>query len=692
MRDSTPNTAVRGMLFLLTVYIAGIVVPARLRADTTHDLYDLNVDTVIGYAGIYRMDTWVPVSIRIANEGRNIAGTLSLEKAQGSAFSIQGSVIYAKRLDLPGRSSKRFSFVIPLRYTSQPLTVRVMDGETEAYTREIDVKGGGIQTGIILALSRRPTLDFLFRFWTEERNIPNRIILYPLVDFLPDRWYGYDGVELVVLHDTHLRNLTHEQVSALGMWVSAGGVVVISGGMHFGDGSFAKLKDLMPATFTGTEEIRLPVRIRGVQPSFSDSDFSDSDRDDAILNTIRDSVLTAGTAAGTSGDSRIAITRITDVAGETFMSAVTSEGEIPLAVRHSYDRGVVYFLAFDYAARPFLRWEGRTALWGRILAESRGARPLAGFFDYTHVTEEIIKEPLHEFPSSLIVLISTVGYALFFGLLLRFNRKKKRLRWLTYVVPLVAMLVTVGTLYRETRSVEGILLDFSVAEVSLPSEHVPVLNDLMLVTLADRPFGIRTPETGALFSLREERDLIVQEDRGGLRVEDVISDGWSREQLRMYSLQNLTVSGGKTESENLIELSMKNESGYKIEDACLVHAGMPYYIGTFMPDDEMKESLRKTQVLRRPEDDWDYFMRGWDPIRAKALRTIVLCNEWREIREAYTLVVGWLPTPLVAAEPDVETIKRVSAHMVLIKVPMGEYTDPAADRFFGIGLPGEDAY
>ncbi len=52
--------------------------------------------------------------------------------------------------------------------------------------------------------------------------------------FLPETWYGYDGVELLIMNVERIQSLRDRQFQALQEWIKRGGALVTAGGVNCG--------------------------------------------------------------------------------------------------------------------------------------------------------------------------------------------------------------------------------------------------------------------------------------------------------------------------------------------------------------------------------------------------------------------------------------------------------------------------
>lgn len=183
------------------------------------------------------------------------------------------------------------------------------------------------------------------------------------VELLPDRWIGYDGVDVVVLttgkRDFVLKLAEDSEAArrtALLEWVRRGGQVIMSVGKNKQEVAqlLAKLP-LLDVKITGSE-VMGPMRILANQ-------WSERQLHQAQLEKVEVATLVPGP--------RVAV--------------MLRENRKPVIVQGSYGLGRVVLVGFDLDAPPFTTWDGQEAFWTRMqkeiapyLTARDGARGAAG--------------------------------------------------------------------------------------------------------------------------------------------------------------------------------------------------------------------------------------------------------------------------------------------------------------------------
>ncbi|HEY4232201.1 MAG TPA: hypothetical protein VGM76_02130, partial [Lacipirellulaceae bacterium] len=180
-----------------------------------------------------------------------------------------------------------------------------------------------------------------------EARLGRRVVHVERVDQLPTEWYGYEGVDLLVLTtaDVELcRQLAADQprFAALQRWVELGGRLVLCCGANSPKllGDSGPLASLAPGKFA--ELIRLPQT--------------------RSLENFADSTAPIGKAGAQLA---IATPRLTDVVGE--VEVFGRGNELPIVVRTARGFGELAFVGLDLDRPPLADWSGRNAFWRAVL-------------------------------------------------------------------------------------------------------------------------------------------------------------------------------------------------------------------------------------------------------------------------------------------------------------------------------------
>ena len=424
-----------------------MVTPARLRATacllsflscapvvlTAQGRPRVLVDALVGFNGAAREGRFAPLLVSVSTPGARVTADVTVDVTWGSSLrGTQGTRRYVHHDTFAAGGLRRLPFVFPLTQDARSLAVTVSsDGTTLART-EVDLHAAATTERLVAGISSTLSLDAL-----ADLSAGALRVVYPRIDDLPDSWGGYDGVDMVVVHDTFFRQLRDAQVSALERWVVAGGTVVFTGGA-----------DALQHESAGWGTL-LPVRVTGLGERSSLPELS----------------ALGGGAPAPRGHIPVAESTVRDG------TVLARQGDLPLVVRRVLGQGAVWFLAVDPTLEPLASWPGTLALWRSM--EGGESRPLLDF-GARQVAEDswmgvMLSTPPFTFPPQLLVLLFCVGYLALLLLAIAI-RGKPRARVLLRAAALCTLpLAAAGTAWvlfnRVTFQPSPLLLDASVARV-----------------------------------------------------------------------------------------------------------------------------------------------------------------------------------------------------------------------------------
>jgi len=419
----------------------------------------------IGFDGKYKSGYWAPVWLTLS--GESAAGETS--KLQLSTLSSDGDnvpVVY------PPEENASFSLAkdapAELRYVRMgPIRgklgaeLRSSDGQVVwseslrdlvpppiAATQELLVTiGPDLGVDAALKLTRRP--EALAAFGARVKSAAE----------LPDRWWGYEGVDWIFLPTRDaklLDSITPEQFEAIHQWVLMGGRLVLSVGSR---GETVLADDSRWRVFAPGElaEVR-PLRDRAGLEAFTNTELPwDSDDFQRARPLVTELKATEGRVEFDEGG--------------------VAQGQ-PLASRRPLGFGHVVFLSFDLDDPQLASWPGRPRLLSNLLQRwqgssedtSRQTRQAVQHLGFEDLSGQM-RAALEQFPGITVVNVATVAvltlvYLLLIGpadfLLFRRTGLPAYGAWITF--PLIVLAFT-GAAWYMARSAHGRSLRLNEAEV-----------------------------------------------------------------------------------------------------------------------------------------------------------------------------------------------------------------------------------
>lgn len=313
-----------------------------------------------------RMGRWFPVAVTLSNSGDPVAGEVRMRLRTSGQFSATPDDFYSS-VELPtnsrkivwlyGRMERQDADSIEISFSGRgfrALTARVpiqTVDPTQRLIANITDAGTGIN---YLSSLRGKGLGF-----TVESNGPtppnnNQAPLRPISaphEMVPDRWIGFDAVDLVVLGDFPHASLLPSQIAALRGYANGGGNLLVPGGAQWQRLAQSPLKDLWPLTPEASVAAS-SKEVAGLVDRYWPRPQNGADR---------------------LGGAPVVVTR-----GALKPLAQLKDGtpDAPLFVIGEVGAGRVLFMAADPTQPPFNGWRGLPALWRDIFDNSVRVRRL----------------------------------------------------------------------------------------------------------------------------------------------------------------------------------------------------------------------------------------------------------------------------------------------------------------------------
>ncbi len=383
-------------LFLLLLVLAGFAPPRQLPPGAI----TMTVDA--GFDGSFREDEWLPVYVRLSNDGPDIEGSL-IVRPETSINAVSNR--YSVPISLPQGSRKAAFLYITARAFASQIRVELIDtsgvvmAAQPAPLRSLQTRD---QLHVVVSQSATGVVDLTgvhdggysaFQAIWQTENIPERAA-------------ALNSVDLMLFSDVDSGALSSGQRSALADWVTGGGHLIVTGGTNW-QGTAAGLGDLLPLLPDNSTTLD-DLSPLGEWLRFSAGDLA------------RQTVIATGDLID---------------GAETLVSA----GDLPLLARRTLGAGTVDYLAADPNAQPLRGWAGLSELW-LTLATTVGSFPSWGYGinNWSDATTgvnilpgiDLLPDilPLCGFLAIYIALIGPLNYIV----LNRFNRRE--LAWITIPV------------------------------------------------------------------------------------------------------------------------------------------------------------------------------------------------------------------------------------------------------------------
>jgi len=619
----------RPQIKFLVLVLAVVCLPSPAAAAA------FSMDAVVGFNGSFQLGKWSPLSVVVENRGRPVRGKLEVIVTSGSEYL--GDVyptVYATDADLPTDSVKRYQFTVAIKSFTHDLAIRLKQNNKIIFSKPVNLRSHVTEKSLAVVADDFVAPDILSVLPDQLHAVSVR------PKFLPETWYGYDSVKLLVMGAAAVSRLSESQFQALQRWVGQGGYLVMAGGLNYGALGEKRIQTLLPIRVNGYQ--RLPglsalaqfcgVRLDAAEPFL-------------ILN-----------AEITGGD------------------ILLQENDIPIIARKDLGLGRILFLSIDVNAPPFSQWEGRPAFWGKMLSLGpQPATPVLQLDDQKILNAMLAGMPLR-FPNFKWGVIFVAGYLIFLRLLLKKVGQPGRRRWHygTGLLVMIALFAAAGYrgFYYPNLSQKLTYNTFCRLEISAPD--APAVADVFIGLYALQKssyvlnLGVEAGPVSHILSDRSQTRvpapyILQADDRGQL-----IAGSLDRRSLVFYRLLlniDSPLKGTARSDNTFLTLKAKNAMPYSLVD-CLV-----YYKRRFVLVDDIMAHTPQVLKLRLAElkaaeffndQEMQKILRQLDSRAGsgylRSARTNLTRDLMLEIHKNYQsktdslVLIGWMPAGLIQPE------------------------------------------
>jgi len=322
----------------------------------------------VGFDGKFKVGLWTPVAVTLRGGEHDVRGRLQITVPDGDGIKTRVTTEGPEPVVLPAGRETTFVVYAKIGRVGGVLSVGFLDDdgrpagpsfsckipEPALATQELIVTLGD-DVGVAEAIG------------TRRREKANKPVLAPVlrVEDLPDRWWGYAGVDTFVMTTGNMQHcgaMTDDQIAALNRWVQLGGRFVLCVGAN---GEKLLGRDGRMACF-------VPGRFDRVTRQ----------RETSGLETY----VGAGRIdeAGAGRRLQLDMSVVDDVHGRVEVYEGTDRSDRPVIIRAPHGFGQIVFVAVDLDREPFTgwnesrtrrvaKWNGRTRLVAKLLQKATGS-------------------------------------------------------------------------------------------------------------------------------------------------------------------------------------------------------------------------------------------------------------------------------------------------------------------------------
>ena len=470
-----------------------------------------------GYGG-----TWTPFRIMLTNQGEAVTGRLVVATKNSNGIGRE----FIKDIQLPSGSRQMHEISVFLDSSEDPEVRLDSQGDTVASTTIKVESRGGYYGRVVVAVvdNDSTTLNNLANLEmplqsprkpfnkitaentpqtaqdanadpsqtnqnsnTSQQNRRRRnpwgysqdpsahpVVVSP--DDLPRDFIAYNPVDVVVLGDAPLSQLTEDQARALRYWVANGGMLIVTGGADVAGLRAAKLDAILPVEAQGSVTVPGLAELTDVYGQFENKD--------ALLILAAKSKPNAVTILGSE--------------------------ERAIVAESKYGNGVVRFVAYNPRLNPYRAWGAAKHLWTDLLRPAAETKSNAYMWGRQRngsgggIQDTLINMAGIKPTSSTYFILFLLAYVLAVGpvnyFILRW-KKKLDLAWIT--IPAAVLLFTViSVVVAQFNRSGAVAADASLVEL-YQSEGIH---------LTRGEFMLRSNSTGRRNMVLESREAYAMDD------------------------------------------------------------------------------------------------------------------------------------------------------------------------------------
>ena len=526
------------------------------------------MDYSLGFNGLFQLNKWTPLNIMLENRGRTTNGTLEVVVTSGSEYHRDvHDTTYSRDVELPTSSRKLYSFTILIDSFTHPLIIRLKRAGKTILCTSFNLRPHYTTKSLILVVENKIAPDFL-------SMLPKDVLpTISWVRFLPETWYGFDAVKMLILDASGLRHLRERQFNALTEWVERGGYLVTAGSLNYGYLLEERTRRLLPVNILGFRRIFELNSLEG----FCGQRLTSTDPFLILKADIEDSV------------------------------ALLKEDDVPVITQKEIGLGKVIFLAFDCQVPPFTDWTGRHSFWNKILALKPQVDYLNTGLDEQRILSSMISEIPARFPTFVSVVPLLAVYVTLVYIIFIRVKKNSGQRWkdISYLMTIIAVFSVASYWLSFLKNGQKDLsynsffhLKLSGKNMIASSKYIVGLYSLQngdyRLSLGPTPYPLTTipPDTAEDETLHS---LTLHENNREQTV--LISlDRWSHRFFRINSMMNFPIRAEAFTDEQGLVIMIENMTSHAIIDCQIYFANRLFFFGNIGPSKKQVKRLARSII------------------------------------------------------------------------------------------------
>lgn len=393
---------------ILLVFIFNLIAPnMKVNASKNDSKYDLTIS--YGIDGKYKALKYIPVTAQINNLEKDFNGEVEVRVPSDSNGGYDA---YSK--EVSASAGENISVTIPVKFLegNNTGTVCIIENGKVLYEEKLLISSGRISDGNAFTglLSDDPTaLGYLGNITYFDSNYSNtgKMTCVNLTEgLLGENGLNIDGLDVIIINNYNMANLSDNQYNSLNNWVNSGGTLLIGAGGNESKTINNINKSFLNITSNGTSEQNVKTGLESLNLILSQI-------------TLEDSVVTVN----------------------------SNENELV----YSLDRGAgkILITTFDLGLEPFISSNDAVIMlqnmlletFDKIYEENYQGGYYSGNYEINNILDNI---PVENTVGTLTLGIILGIYAILVGIVLYLILKKMKKRDLTWVlIPTTAVVFTI---------------------------------------------------------------------------------------------------------------------------------------------------------------------------------------------------------------------------------------------------------
>ena len=525
------------------LYICGILLSLMTLAIPLPSLSaSISLEYSIGFNDHFQLNTWTPVTVFIENKGRSTHGTLEVLVTSGSEYDKNVyQAIYATDAELPNNSKKTYALTVLITSFVHELIIRLRQNDTIIISNSVYLRPYFTEKSFALVADDFPSPDILS---------PLPIRLFPVAippKFLPETYYGYDSVKLLIMNATTIRGLKERQYEALAQWIKQGGYLITTAGLNYGALVETRIRHILPVEVLGHQRL---LELNSLA-KFSGRKLTSKDPFLVLNVRIENSHVLA------------------------------SESDIPIVIQKGFGHGQIVFLTFDFTAPQFRRWDGERIFWDKILALQPSISNPMMELDNQKILDAMVVNLPARFPDFKTGGLFIGIYLVFLKFFLIKIKKpgKQRLKNSCYLLAVIVSFCAFSFWYFFYANHKQNFTYNSFYQLDVSGRDTPAFGKYIfgLYSLKDSTYrlslGALSRPVTHLLSKRSPQKIpnpyILHEGDGGQRILGTLSS-WSENFYMMNSNLDSPLLGHAIRDEQYLTLVLENKLPFGLVD-CMVY-------------------------------------------------------------------------------------------------------------------------